>query len=349
MLFFFAVSDEEMIWNDGDRQQRVRVLYAPAVAEDQPEREPPGGLRPIHDDESAESAFGNRRWLLLGEDGPRLYARWPLVARRMDTWPDSCALPAGHPEFGYERYHERLAELRLGAAVAATGQMRREGSVPDWAASFTRWFGYQTDFPQAGILADRLARFIGNERSRVGHTLIDFPDVQQWVQRAADIGWDDVLDQTTRQAFREWVITCIEEGGGRGKIDERQMADLFTQSLLSAVAYAGSSEKAAVLIPKTYYADLEGKHVPFSDGYGWRPDGRRQVTEVRVHQMLGHVPFIQNCGPEVDGDAVCLLQLATDDSIDLTFGDCGQATFWITREDLVNRRFDQVAAVVESG
>ncbi|MCC4621550.1 DUF1963 domain-containing protein [Xanthomonas cassavae CFBP 4642] len=34
-------------------------------------------------------------------------------------------------------------------------------------------------------------------------------------------------------------------------------------------------------------------------------------------------------------------------AIDLTFGDCGQATFGIAREDLEDRNFERVAAVVE--
>lgn len=66
--------------------------------------------------------------------------------------------------------------------------------------------------------------------------------------------------------------------------------------------------------------------------------------------MLGHVPLLQGIMPDVEGEGgeVCLLQLAWDPAIDLKFGDCGQATFWISREDLASHRFDRVAAVVES-
>jgi len=69
-----------------------------------------------------------------------------------------------------------------------------------------------------------------------------------------------------------------------------------------------------------------------------------------VHQILGHVPLLQGVMPDVEGEGgdVCLLQLASDPAIAPTFGDCGQATFWISREDLASHRFDRVAAVVES-
>ena len=47
MLFFFASDDEEQIWGDGAPEDSVRAIYAPAVAADQPEREPPPALPPI--------------------------------------------------------------------------------------------------------------------------------------------------------------------------------------------------------------------------------------------------------------------------------------------------------------
>ena len=80
------------------------------------------------------------------------------------------------------------------------------------------------------------------------------------------------------------------------------------------------------------------------------PDGRKRCAEARVHQTLGHVPRLHGIVPDVEGegDAVCLLQLACDPAIDLVFGDCGQATFWLSREDLRNGRFDRVVGVVES-
>ncbi|MFS2161555.1 DUF1963 domain-containing protein [Pseudomonas sp. Pseusp122] len=64
--------------------------------------------------------------------------------------------------------------------------------------------------------------------------------------------------------------------------------------------------------------------------------------------MLGHIPLLQGAIPDIEGEPVCLLKLAWDPAIDLKFGDCGQATFWIAREDLAVQNFDRVAAVVES-
>lgn len=356
MLFFFAINDEEQIWNEEEAQPRVRVLYAETVAVDQAERQPPADLRPIHDVKADNGPHVEPYWLLPGEDGPRVYTRWPLVARRMDTWPESDVVEGARPRVSYETYSERLGELRAGALVAATGLFPRLGSEYRWeqpSGSGWRfaavWLGYQTDYPQAGIMIDRLARIIAHQRGRATREQREYPDVMAWVKRAAEIGWEEQPEDETRLAFREWVLSQAGEERGEGVITHRDLGDVFTKALLATIAYAGGSPKVAAMIPASYYRDLADEQLPFDDSYGWHKDGRRKCVVARPHQMLGHVRFLQSCGPEVDGDAVCLLQLAHDSSIGLTFGDCGQATFWITREDLASRRFEGVAAVVESG
>ena len=94
MLFFFASDDEEQIWSDGAPEDSVRAIYAPAVAADQPEREPPPELPPIgHQDLGGQypELYGEPTWPLPGENGPSLHASWPLVALRIDSWPDYSA------------------------------------------------------------------------------------------------------------------------------------------------------------------------------------------------------------------------------------------------------------------
>ena len=355
MLFFFAVNDEEQIWDTESPQERVRVLYASEVSQDQAEREPPEDLRPINCVIAPDSPYADPCWLLPGEDGPRIHVRWPLVARLMDTWPDPELLPQDGSDPDYQAYQQRWSELRLGAVVAATGLMPNTDAAVCWEQPLSQswkfpaqWLRHQRDFPQAGILMDRLARILGNELSRRSRDRSAHPDVLDWVRRAAEIGWDNAPDETAREAFRNWILEQISDGDESEKLTDLSMGRIFTRGLLAAIAYAGRSPTAAALIPPQLYRDLEGEHLPFAESHRSHPDGRKQCAVPRVHQMLGHVPFLQNCGPEVDGEAVCLLQLAWDPAIDLTFGDCGQATFWITREDLANLRFDRVAAVVES-
>lgn len=357
MLFFFAVNDEEQRWDEDAPQERVRVLYAPEVVQDQAVREPPADLRPINDTFASDSAYKEPMWLLPSEDGPRVHVQWPLIARIMDTWPDPEMLSEEQPPSGYDAYQQRWAELRLGAAVAATGLMPSTDRATSWerpvSPSWTfpsQWLRYQSDFPQAGIVMDRLARIVGNERRRGASEGAAYDDVLAWVERATQSGWDNAPDEVTREAFRAWVIEQISNERGCGKLSDLSMGRAFAKGILAAVAYAAGSPQAAALIPQQLYRELEHEHLPFEDSHRTHPDGRRQCAEPRVHQMLGHVPLLQGVMPDVEGEGgeVCLLQLAWDPAIDLKFGDCGQATFWISREDLASHRFDRVAAVVES-
>ena len=128
MLFFFASDDEERIWSDGAPEDSVRVLYAPAVAADQPEREPPRELPPIgHQDVGGRhpGLYGEPTWPLPGEDGPSLHASWPLVALEIDSWPDYSAIietpilrDAVTRGIGFARVHE-ITTMRMLAGAPA--------------------------------------------------------------------------------------------------------------------------------------------------------------------------------------------------------------------------------------
>ncbi|HBS54837.1 MAG TPA: hypothetical protein DEA38_03800 [Stenotrophomonas sp.] len=358
VLFFFAMNDEEQIWDTDEPQQRVRVLYAREVAVDQEVRALPEGMRPILDEGPSEYAYRNPAWLLPDEEGPRVHVQWPLVARRMDTWPDYLELPPGEEDTPYyDVYPSRLSEMRLGAAVAATGLFPRADAATEWERSTSldwtfpvQWLRYQNDFPQVGIIIDRLARVIGNERRRGTRGEVDYADVRAWVERAARIGWDEAPDDATREAFREWIVGHISDELGGLTLTDLDMGRAFTKGLLAAVAYAAGSPVAAARIPAMMYRSMQDEHLPFDESSRTLPDGRKRCAETRVHQMLGHVPRLHDVVPEVEGEGgeVCLLQLACDPAIELVFGDCGQATFWLSREDLRNRRFDRVVGVVES-
>ena len=355
MLFFFAVNDEEQIWNTEAPRERVRVLYAHNVPEDQPVRQAPENLRPILDVKTVDSPYTEPEWLLPGESGPRLHVQWPLVARRMDTWPYDMPTQEDGSRPDMAAYHQRWSELSLGAAVAATGLMPNADAVLHWEQPLSQtwkfpaqWLRYQLDFPQVGIMIDRLARIVGNARNKKTRHFVADQDVLDWVERASRIGWDNAPDEAAREAFRNWIIEQIGDEDEGAMLTDRTMGRVFTSGLLASLAYVAGSPDAARLIPLQLYRDLEGEHLPYVESHRKHADGRKYCAEARVHQMLGHVPLLQGTMPDIEGEPVCLLQLAWDPAIDLKFGDCGQATFWISREDLAVQNFDHVAAVVES-
>jgi hypothetical protein len=354
MLFFFAVHDDDPDWSADDPHDRVRVIYAPQVRPSQRERPAPRRLRPIRDIRVHSDPAMKPGWLLPHENGPRLHVRWALEAKRMDTWPDAALLPAHARGLDDDAYARRVDELRSAAVVAATGMMPLVDAARQLERSLMRswryprgWLSRQPEFPQLGIMIDRIARLVGNERCAGKRKISEFKDVQEWVRQARSIGWENAPDNLTRTAFRDWLMHIASPETAEGQLNGRSMSRVMTDGLLAAVAVAGSSQQAAACIPSTYYRELEGKHLPFADSNSRHPDGRRRCPVPRVHQMLGHPSFPLEYGPDLDGDAVCLLRLAADPSIDMTFGRHRQATFVISREDLRRRCFDHVAVVEE--
>ncbi|WP_369939736.1 DUF1963 domain-containing protein [Xanthomonas medicagonis] len=353
MLFFFAVNAEEQRWDEGEPADSVRVLYVAGVALDTPVRQPPAALQPILSIVASEHPSSRLCWLLPDEDGPRIHAHWPLLAHRIDTWPDYCMLPDAAPRPDYVRYQRRLAQLRLGAAVAATGLMSNLDFTPPWARPMSMpwtfpvdWLRQQEAFPQAGILVDRIARVIGRRRWRSGERRVA-EDVLGWIRRAEAIGMDGVPDPEDRQAFRAWLVEQIGTGDDAA-LGDSDLGDALTRGMLAAIACTGGSAHTARLIPDDVYEYLEDHHLSFERTWTHERDGARLRSEANLHQMLGHPVLLQDMVPDTESEPVCLLQLASDDAIDLRFGDCGMATFWIDREDLANLRFDRVVGIVES-
>jgi uncharacterized protein YwqG len=353
MLFFFAVNAEEQIWNTDNPQDRIRVLYAPEVLSDTPLRQPPETLQPILSVFASDEPQMNPPWLLPGEDGPRIHVEWPLIAHRFDTWPDHETLPDDDFTPDEERYQRRVAQLRLGAVVMATGLPTNLAKEPVWEHPFgwpwtfpVAWLQRQREFPETGIVMDRVARMIGVERIRKRNGQGPGDDALGWVRRASEIGLMHIVEENERQAFRDWIVDQIDEED-ESKLRSDRMGNVFTRGILSAIAYTGASEETVLQASRELYEQLEDWHLPFEKDHHRLDDGRSWRVQASTHQMLGHSVMPQYVGDD-EGESICLLQLVCDDAIDLKFGDCGIATFWINLEDLANLNFDRVAAIVFS-
>lgn len=351
MLYFFVVNAEEQLWID-DPHNLTRVLYAEDVPDATLSRQPPAGIQPILSVYADDGPHHSPQWLLPGEDGPTIHIQWPLVARVIDTWPDDLS-PPEIPDDPYDDLYSRMiSQRRLAAVVAATGLMPKMNSRADWDPGYSlpfpvTWLGYQKDFPQAGIMMDRIARMIGHCRLRRRDSTDVGEDVLRWVSRAAEIGFDSAPGERDRSEFRNWIIELCSDTS-ETKLHSNEIADSFTRGILSAIAYAGSSPEVASLIPDLYYNALASYHLPYDQK--WRNEGEHRVlrTSPRIHQMLGHVTQIQGNGSPSGEEQLCLLQLADDDAIDLRLGDCGQVNFWIDPEDLKSRKFERVVVELES-
>lgn len=136
ILFFFAVNMLEQIWDREQPHNSVRVYYAPHLPHDTPLRAPPADIQPMLGVDVADERPYWPDWRLPGEPGPVVHPAWPLLASRMDTWPDYESLDQEPPDVGDKFYKHRVAELRAGSVVAAGSVPTQNDREPTWKIPF---------------------------------------------------------------------------------------------------------------------------------------------------------------------------------------------------------------------
>lgn len=365
MLFFFARDDEEQVWGyEGEPHDDGRVIFAPHVAADAPVRAAPLNLPPIRE------RFAGFDPVMPDEPGPAVHFSWPLVALRFDTWPDASAL---NREYG-EAYDRRVAMLRAASVVAATGLPTLSEKRPDWEEDLFPSKPFRLpQVPPVAVMIDRIARQIvawvlvlsrtsGTASPEATELILE---ARQWIKRASEIGLDQAVSADDMRAFEAWLegLSRVDDLDPVPRIDggpafrawhnsrsvrtkvRWNLPRMFTGAIKASITYLGGSAANAALVPDHLYEAMENHFLPFDqrkcEAYaGNRTGGWFWCLEARVHQMLGHAPATQQAMP-VDSDAICLLQLATDDGVELTFGDVGEAAYWIKSDDLIERRFDK--------
>jgi hypothetical protein len=213
-------------------------------------------------------------------------------------------------------------------------------------------------------------------------------EARNWIGRAEEVGLDQAPSAEDMGAFEKWLQKFSQPNElereppsphDRDAFTEWfhnrpilsklrcEMPRMFTSAMKGAITFLAGSPTSAALIPDEFYDAMENYFLPFHQRK-YRPTisatrGKSgPVTAIRqgkdrigtwdigsrVHQMLGHAPASQHA-MSVDSDTVGLLQLTTDDAVNMMFGDVGEAAFWIRAEDLINRRFDAAWVTLQGG
>jgi len=115
----------------------------------------------------------------------------------------------------------------------------------------------------------------------------------------------------------------------------REMGKLLSIAAQEAIRLAASEPSVARVVEAAFLAMepqfievLQHRSRDETTGMGY------WSFKPRFHQMLGHAPSSQIAVP-AESKVVCLLQLATDNGVGMSFGDLGEAAFWISEEDLI--------------
>jgi uncharacterized protein YwqG len=384
MMFFFGRDDEEQIWSDGKPRDGVRVIYAPTVPKDQKERSPPADLPPICGDyaslnrpwllpdEIGPSVHASWPLALLRIEN------WPDLEAIYETEAYAQALGARDRKEFNALYERRLTALRVGAVISATElPTRSEVLSPDWGKTVLRSDNethfvlpadYSRDakpFPQAGIMIDRIARLVvkkamsylasrSYQQDQAAREKFANAETsgRHWIDRAKEIGLDAVPSEADVESFTVWLndlatdIPAPPPQVKRPSVLKAALSNIFTEALSSSVTFAAGSPRAAALIPPYFYNVFANEHLPYDQAktgpyLNWA-DGSLRAWH---HQMLGHAPSCQAADP-VSDEEVLLLQLRSDQGVEMMFGDVGEASFWIKADDLRALNFDNVRGEV---
>ncbi|HEX8241558.1 MAG TPA: DUF1963 domain-containing protein [Allosphingosinicella sp.] len=384
ILYFFGRDDEEQIWESEDPNEDCRVLYAPAGPDSFGETPPPSDLPPIGWG-YPRRAFPELA--LAGEPAERLHHRWPILPLAMDTFPDQGGLPEAvehYEESGrrfsrevtrrvrlrrfwpwlrlvppaaapaldepvWDRYGELLPLRRARAFEEATGIEVVEDDPCEMQFARGQAIFADETFPQHWIFIHLMAR-VALCRGRPAQTADDpgatefeariDAQARAWFDRSCEVAPETPVDEADRRDFRAWVGN-LELRPGKPSPGHRAASWAFTAAIPAIRSWAGDRDRAALISPRIYEAMAD-----FFHSIHLQHGAEKDWYTFQLAQMLGLPPASQQ-PVSADDPAICLLNLASDAGLGWSFGDAGEATFWISPGDLAAKDFSRVRGVID--
>lgn len=348
MLLFFGRFDESLSWAAPDvaPQNDMRVLFDPEYA-----GEPtafPKNLPPIKD--------GNYHFDLLfglpGDEKSRAFPEWPLKFAKVETMPESIALPFAAPD-GYDAAHKHhlTEQLKSAFGTLETGnvdirefhlfQPRTEEERAEGKALVLRPHS-ETGFPFAPKGMELICRILRNRHAtKLEETGFD-ACFEDW-QLQAETLKDAKFEQRMVNAFIEDLNDFLEQAADK-RYSSYLKADI-ERALHRLVTEAGGSAKLAKLIPEAVYTAASERHPVFlKDDNGVKcPEYPGARSGNCYHQMFGHLSSVQFNLPH-DSAEQLLLQLFSDWGAEMSIRDGGEFDFMIEESDLFEQEFDKVKA-----
>ncbi|MBG6200637.1 hypothetical protein IWQ48_001766 [Labrenzia sp. EL_13] len=348
LLLFFGRFDESLTWAEPDvaPQNDMQVLYDAEYSGTATAF--PKNLPPIKD--------GNYHFDLLfglpGDEKTRVFPEWPLNFAKVETMPESAALPFASPE-GYDSAHKHHLTAQLTAAFATMEtdnadicefhlfQPRTEEERAEGKPLVLRPHS-ETGFPFAPRGMSLICRIL---RNRHGAKLEEtgFETCFEDWQMQAETLKESKFEQRMVNAFIEDLNDFLEQAA-----DKRYSAYLkadIERALHRLVTETGGSPNLSKLVPEAVYAAASDRHPVFlKDENGIKcPEFPGARSGNCYHQMFGHLSSVQFNLPH-DSAEQLLLQLFNDWGAEMSIRDGGEFDFMIEESDLHDHEFDRVKA-----
>lgn len=333
---------------DWGRSDAFRFLYAD---------NPTNDWVPAHVPDTLTAAYGDQapyvwQWPRGLDDGlarcPQLLPKWPFEPVAIDI-PDE-ALEAWEQEvaeagesFPFWWPGERIMAPVLLAAQGDDSLHDSEGARKIVPATWPQdWNAVRIAI---GLILERIrreARRADDDADDTAERLAG--ESLEWLELADARGRFDAVSPEAREAFRGWF-------------DELKAPISFVRDpaiTLSMEASLTESAEAAARIPAEALAKLRSRHslavqldVRTIDQQTKESRIERKIHANTPDRMLAPASDVQGTSEEISATHLLLLELSSNEGIGHHFGE-GVYQFWITPEDLRDRRFDRVELIAQA-
>jgi uncharacterized protein YwqG len=317
VLYFFAKIDEETTWAMGEGADNWRVIYS---AESHKSPISPPDTLPSWGGKYCdfERNFGSKK-----NSQYNSYAKWPLIPKKIQTWPSSMGLDNWwEMDFDHDAQRETINEKRAAQLTEHKAICSVEGvSNAEWDIT--------KPFPYAWLVVERICRYfvvkldkklaLSGDVDQINEIITE---CKHWIQISEIKGLENVVTSEFQDKFLDWASNIQEK--------EHSISRLFKISvkagMVSAINQCGANEILAAHFSEEIFR-------------------KRSVIE-GYHQMFGYGPSGGNYTQAVKSEEILLLHLSSDTLSEFLFCDCDAIVFKIKPEDLQLRDFDKTTAII---
>lgn len=360
-LFFFFNS----LWCDATLDNESpglsRVLFYPGETASLPTRTEPDNLISCYGDEAGT----HYPWLKYTRTGPYQYPRsfplWPVEVHNVTGYNDDSPSLQSIDEAEQRDAHsvwwdmlfsmqaERLTEV-FGRPVVRNlfcTEMKKLIRLSDGRPEIHFPDGFPFNWLCVEMIAGNLIAEINRRREwkRLPVEFHPFADelAQQamiWVERARAMGRFTPLGPTERTELQAWCETVVNSSTDSTD-DPRHWLHLkesIEGSYLRAPAITlAESREASALVPQWYVETQRWQHRVYIDENADNPE--ELLLSLVEHRMLGSFP---NSGESPSPKHVLLMRFDSDFGLNWVWGDLGSMSFWIAKDDLEARKFENI-------
>lgn len=343
LLFFIAADGED--WCDDGEAAMGRVLHLPEGAGTAKKHAPPADALPCY----GETWMYHFKRVASEPDAPRSFDRWLIEARAVDSY---CAAPLDRDEdpSSADERAEDATRRNIEEAFEAYGRTAPKRRYHDGTDPLPR-----EPYPQFWRMIEAAAGEIRFQAKFKLDARWDPPsgtarpayvaalgEATAWAEEArAHDPWEQPSPEDRRR-FRAWITDLDDRYYSPEEYSPETQKDVVL--LVSGTGLAETMSEALDELTALDPARLRAAMAEAERLVAWRHaaviDELGTMTVV-AHQMLGWGTEVQDVVQRRQDD-VLLLQLASDHGIRWIWGDCGVIQFWISPDDLANRRFDRV-------